>query len=61
MIKSIKYNIDEKVNITELERKGRILSIWITPKGVKYEVRYFDDAQPKETYFFEDEISHIDK
>lgn len=51
--------IGDKVIIPDLERCGRVLSIWETQKGVKYEVRYFQNGDAKEVFFFDDEIKPI--
>ena len=56
-MKEIKFQINEKVKINELERIGRINSVWITKTGIQYEVRYFDKCEAKNVYFYEDEIA----
>ena len=64
-MKGIKMNIDvdfflyDKVFIKELKRNGIVKSIWVTEKGIKYEVRYFDDAKIYENYFYKDEIKRL--
>lgn len=50
------FRLRDKVKIPELEKTGRIVAIFITEKGVRYEVRYFDNAAAKEVYFYEDEL-----
>jgi len=50
------FNLRDKVTIKELKRDGRIISIWVTEAGIKYETRYFDNAEIKNVYFFEDEL-----
>jgi len=50
------FEIGNKVNIEPLKREGRIVSIWITQQGIKYEVRYFDNAELKIEYFYADEL-----
>ena len=50
------YNIDDKVYITELERPGRVTSIWLTRRDILYEVRYFEGGKLQEVYFTVDEI-----
>ena len=56
-MKELKFQINEKVKINELERTGRIISIWITKSGIQYEVRYFDKCEARNVYFYEDEIA----
>ena len=55
----IKYNIKDRVNIIPLRCKGRVMSIWITDKGIRYEVRYFDEAKVKEVYFYAEELEYL--
>jgi len=55
-MREVRFVIGQKVNILDLDRPGRVISIWITKVGIQYQVRYFDDATAKEVYFFEDEI-----
>ncbi len=50
------YEINDKVCIKELERPGRVVSVWVTCTGVKYEVRYFQEGNAKTVYFFGDEL-----
>ncbi|MFH2029079.1 MAG: hypothetical protein ABIJ40_00455 [Bacteroidota bacterium] len=52
----IEYVLNERVEIIPLERIGRVASIWITEHGIKYEIRYFDNATAQSTYFFSDEL-----
>jgi len=56
MIYTTTFSIDEIVQIRELEFYGRIKSIWIISKGIRYEVRYFHDGKPEELYFCEEEL-----
>jgi hypothetical protein len=55
----IQFDIGEKVNIGELERDGRIVAIYITTRGVTYEIRYFDNAEVKSVYFYADELTGL--
>lgn len=51
------FDIGDSVKILSLDNmRGRIVSILITPKGIKYEVRCFWDCTAKEVYFYEDEL-----
>lgn len=57
-----KFELFQKVKINVLENiKGRVVSIWITAKGIKYEVRYFWGCGAKEVYFFEDELEVVNE
>jgi len=53
------YNINDCVSIVELERKGRIVSIFITATGMQYSVRYFWNGEANTVYFYEEEIEKI--
>ena len=55
----IKFEIEQRVEIIELKRKGRVLAIFITKKGIEYQIRYFDNAEVKTIYFFEDELKEV--
>lgn len=55
----LKYYLEQVVIIIELKCKGRIKSIWITETGTQYQVRYFDKAEAKMVYFYEDEIGEL--
>ena len=39
--------------------KGTIIAVFITKKGVEYQVRYYADFEQKTEYFFEKEIEVI--
>lgn len=51
-----KYNINQKVYVPELKIWGKIISILIN-SHVKYNVRFFNNFDPKEVYFLEDELT----
>lgn len=53
------FDLDDKVQILELKCPGRITAIWIGKTGVKYLVRYFSYADPKEEYFYPDELKEF--
>ncbi|MDO8610076.1 MAG: hypothetical protein Q7R95_05980 [bacterium] len=55
---STKFNIDDKIYIKDLKIWGKILSISISgPNRIQYNVRFFNNTDPKEIYFLEDELS----
>ena len=60
---SIKFELKDKVFILPLHKDltGRIISIWITSIGIRYETRYFWENKMHEVYFFEDELEKISK
>jgi len=51
------YDIGDQVFIKTLKMEGWVSSIWITDKGIKYEVRYFWNGELKEVYFYINEIA----
>ena len=55
---NLKFNLKDKVQITELERPGRVLAIYVSDTGIQYQVRYFDNEEAKTVYFYEDELEH---
>lgn len=48
--------IHDKVKIVPLERNGKITAILENETGIKYFVRYFDNAEVKSEYFYQDEL-----
>ena len=55
----IDFEISDNVKIKQLDRIGRVISIWIMKYGTQYEVRYFDNAEVKTVYFFAEELERI--
>lgn len=53
------FDITDKVRITQLNVDGVVKSIWITERGVQYEVRYFDEGSAKQVYFYPDELKKV--
>ena len=52
----LKHDIGDKVEIIPLECQGIVKSISITRRNIQYEVRYFDKAEAKSVYFYEEEL-----
>ena len=50
------HNIGRRIWIVELQCFGRIIGIYIGIAGIQYLVRYFDNAEAKEVYFYPDEL-----
>ena len=48
----LEYELHKKVKIDALNRPGVIVGIYIGDLGVQYQVRYFDNAEPRTLYFF---------
>lgn len=56
MQKEIKFDLEQRVTITELQRPGVVVGISIESRGIQYEVRYFDNSEARQVYFFEWEL-----
>lgn len=54
-----KFNINNRVKITELNLYGRIKDIWITRAGVEYNVSYFYSGVLQSAYVIEDELQKV--
>ncbi|TDI96998.1 MAG: hypothetical protein E2O29_01825 [Deltaproteobacteria bacterium] len=52
-----KFKMGDTVVIDEIERPGRIVSIWIQHIGMQYEVRYFLDGEAKSVFMFDNELT----
>lgn len=53
---SMKYAVDTKVIIKDLNVYGHILAAQVSPNGIQYLVRYMAQA-PMECYFYERELT----
>ena len=51
--------LGDTVNVLQLGAVGRIVAIVISEYGTRYEVRYFWDGRPEQTFFFEDELEGV--
>lgn len=51
-----KFSMHDKVKITDLNIRGRVIALYLSEGGKQYRVRYFDDAEPRTEYFYEDEL-----
>jgi hypothetical protein len=56
----IKFNIGDKVKIACLDVKGKITGIFIGAQRTTYQVRYFSNMEPKEVYFYADDLELLD-
>ncbi len=58
MIIKTKFSVRQKVYIPELKVFGVIKGIYVDDnKEYSYKIRYFNSADYKECYFYEDELS----
>ena len=51
--------LGDKVKVSQLSAIGRIVAIVISEYGTRYEVRYFWEGRPEQTFFFEDELEGV--
>ena len=52
------FRIGQKVLIEPINVTGKIFAYYYLNQ-IEYRVRYFDDGNPKEVYFFEDELKAV--
>jgi len=52
--------IGDKVYIKEIDRVGKVLSVLTNSKGTLYEIRYIDNSEVKNVYFYEHELEKKD-
>lgn len=55
----LRFNFKDKVKIIPLATLGRVIAIWMGERGVQYQVRYFDNAEAKTVYFYDDELESL--
>lgn len=51
--------IGDRVEITELDCKGKIVATYENFHGLQYDVRYFINGEAKTVYFFPDELKEV--
>lgn len=56
---ALKFYIQHKVHIAELNRSGYVIMILIDGTGIQYKVRYFDEAELREVYFYDWELTEV--
>lgn len=52
----LKFKIGEKVSILEIGRPGRIEAVEIHCYGIQYKVAYWDNAERRSTWLYEEEL-----
>lgn len=56
MIIEYKFNLLDRVKVTELELTGLVISVWSGKRGNEIEVRVFINGKPEYIYFLESEL-----
>lgn len=59
MMIQTKYNLLDRVWISELRVPAIVLSIFINDMGTQYSLMYFNNGAPQTTYFYEMEITNL--
>jgi hypothetical protein len=54
------FNIGDRVKIKELNIKGKVMGIYISPSRVTYEIRYFYEGKPQDIYFEHSELEIVE-
>lgn len=57
MILETKFNIHDRVLISEINKVGLIKSIFYNGAQISYNIRYFSGDSAQEAYFYEDELT----
>lgn len=52
-----KFSLHDRVRIEELDRSGRVIAILQDTDGFAYRMRYFINSEPRNEYFYSDELS----
>lgn len=52
----MKFDLHDRVRITQLETDGRVVGIYVSEVGTQYNVRYFFNGDARTVYFFPDEL-----
>lgn len=52
-----KFNLSDRVMVTEIQRPGRVTALIIDNLGVQYQVALWDNGDRKNIWLFEDEIT----
>lgn len=60
MIIETKFELGEKVAVKEINKTGKVMAFFYATQ-IEYKVRYFDGGDPRELFFYEDEISKVAK
>jgi hypothetical protein len=54
-----KFNMHDKVEIHPIQVTGRVVALYLCEDGKQYRIRYFDNAEARTEYFYEDELKEV--
>ena len=54
-----KFEIGQKVEILPIQVTGRVVALYVAQAGPEYKVRFFDNCECNEIFFFPDELKAI--
>ena len=57
---TVLFDIGTPVKIKELKIKGFVNAIYVTSRGIEYKVRYLSNNEPKEFYFYAEDLELIE-
>lgn len=53
---NLKFYLKNRVRITDFNKLGTVIAVYISDVGIQYFVRFYDGADFKTCYFFEEEL-----
>lgn len=57
--KEFEFDLGERVLIEEINVKGRVIAFYVTQGNIEYKVRYFDNCECMDSYFYYDDLKKI--
>lgn len=57
---SVHFDVGTPVKIKELKIKGFVCAIYVSLKGVEYRIRYIFNGEPKELYFYAEDLELVE-
>lgn len=55
----LRFSLQDRVKLVEIDRPGRVTGITINPSGIEYRVVYWDNGARRVEWVFDDEIKLI--
>lgn len=57
----VDFSLKDKVKVKELGITGQVVAIFISKMGIEYKIRYLVDKEPKEYYFYPEDLSSFEQ